>query len=260
MDLLAFRKNVTSQYGEDGILEKIFDVLSISRGLCVEFGAWDGKKFSNSYNLIANMGWGGVLIEGSAQKFPELQETYKGRADVTLLNRLVGFDAPERLDDILSQTTLPLDFDMLSIDVDGNDYHILDSITTYHPKVLIVEYNPSVPNHLAIVQERKPSVNHGSSLKAITDLATRKGYSLVCVTDTNGIYVAQRYFSLFGINDNSLDTLHSDKRYQTYLIQLYDGTLHVAGMDKMIWHGIKIESSRIQVLPAELRRFPDSIG
>ncbi|MEI8196914.1 MAG: hypothetical protein WCI73_13520, partial [Phycisphaerae bacterium] len=81
MNLLEFRHNVTSQYGEDGILQKIFEVLGIQRGTCVEFGAWDGKLNSNTYHLITQQNWRGLLIEGSAKKFADLVQTYAGRTD-----------------------------------------------------------------------------------------------------------------------------------------------------------------------------------
>jgi hypothetical protein len=259
MDLLSFKKDVTSQFGEDGVLEKVFEVLGIKKGQCVEFGAWDGKQYSNTYNLIANRQWGGVLIEGSKERFSQLKETYRGRNDVKTLNCLVGFEPPDSLDDILAKTALPIDFELLSIDIDGNDYHIFSSVNKYHPKVVVVEFNYSIPNHIGFIQERNMAVYQGSSLNALCKLASTKGYELVCATDTNGIFVDRKYFPLFGITDNSIDALHKEVRYHTYLLQLFDGTLLVAGVTRMLWHGVTIESSRMQVLPPELRKYPDRI-
>jgi hypothetical protein len=88
--LLAFARNVVSQTGEDGILEKIFEVMGIALGWCVEFGAWDGKHLSNTYNLIANHGWSGVLIEADKKKYQELQSTYCDAPHVVALNKLVS--------------------------------------------------------------------------------------------------------------------------------------------------------------------------
>jgi len=61
---LAFdiQKNVTSQCGEDGIIEEIFTIIKDGDKWCVEFGAWDGKQTSNTWNLIQNKGWAGIAI------------------------------------------------------------------------------------------------------------------------------------------------------------------------------------------------------
>jgi hypothetical protein len=260
MDLIPFRKDVFSQCGEDGILEKIFEVIGVTKGTCVEFGAWDGKLFSNSANLLLNKEWSGVLIEGSEKKFPDLQNTYNGRSDCILLNRMVGFDPPDLLDDILAPLPVPKNFDLLSIDVDGNDYHIFDSVKRYCPKVVICEYNPTMPNWFAFAQKRDMNVNNGSSLAAFVKLGKEKNYELVCCTDFNAIFVERTYFPLFEIADNSIDALHGDMRYYSWLIQMYDGTLRVIGNGKMLWHGIRIDDERMQMLPRELRRFPDKVG
>src|ERR1700736_6997956 len=74
--LLDHRSNVTSQIGQDGILARIFDLIGFGQKLCVEFGAWDGKFLSNTWNLIANENWGGVLIEGDPAKFQALAATH----------------------------------------------------------------------------------------------------------------------------------------------------------------------------------------
>ena len=259
MDLLTFRNNVHSQYGEDGILEQVFKILEIAKGACVEFGAWDGKHFSNTANLLLNKGWGGVMIEGSSVKFGDLRKTYEGRSDVILLNRIVSFGPPDNLDSIFSTTPLAEDFDLLSIDVDGCDYHIFDSVKKYHPKVVICEFNPSIPNCIVFSQARDMALNHGSSLLALVQLAKSKSYELVCCTDCNAIFVEQRFFAKFGIENNSIDVLHQDIRYQTWIVQFYDGTLKVAGCGRMIWHGVSIDEERIQMLPKEMRRFPDAL-
>jgi len=253
-DLLKFRKNVTSQHGEDGIIERIFHVIG-KGSWCVEFGAWDGKHLSNTWNLLVKKGWSGVLIEPDPKKYVELQSRYKKYPRVYALREFVGLSGPTRLDALLRKTPIPKDFDLLSIDIDGAEYHVWDSLRAYTPKVVVVEYNPSMPDDLAYVQAPDISVRQGSSLLALTRLAKRKGYELVCTTETNGIYVHKKYFPLFGIADNSVTALHWDRSHLTSLFQFYDGTLMLHGCDRLLWHGVKIDPSRIQVLPRPLRKF-----
>ena len=68
--LLRHRANITSECGEDGILAKVFDVIGQHGKVCVEFGAWDGMKCSNTHALIEQQGWSGYLIEANNQYQP----------------------------------------------------------------------------------------------------------------------------------------------------------------------------------------------
>jgi hypothetical protein len=74
--LLNWRSDVTSQIGQDGILEKVFSLIGDGKKFCVEFGAWDGKFLSNTWNLIVNKRWNGVLIEGNPEKFKQLTSNH----------------------------------------------------------------------------------------------------------------------------------------------------------------------------------------
>ena len=71
--LLSYARNITSQAGEDGIVEQIISKISPVRKFCIEFGAWDGKLYSNCYNLTKNERWSGLMIEANSKKFEELK-------------------------------------------------------------------------------------------------------------------------------------------------------------------------------------------
>jgi len=75
--LLQHRHSVTSQLGEDGILQKIFEILPDTDQWCVEFGAGDGMTLSNTYNLINNLGWSSVQIEANPRSYQILADRYK---------------------------------------------------------------------------------------------------------------------------------------------------------------------------------------
>lgn len=256
----AYARDYTSQGGEDGILERIFELIPGGDRWCCEFGAWDGRKYSNTYQLIANKDWSGVLIEADPMKFKDLKRTYAGNGKVVLLNRFVEYAGEGLLDNLLAGTPAPLDFDLLSIDIDGNDYHVWAALERYRPKVVVIEYNQSIPNHVEFVQEADPSACHGNSLLSLTKLAARKGYQLVAVTDTNGIYVREEYFSLFSIADNSLVAMRPVAPYVTDIFQLYDGTVVLSGYRQMIWHGVPMTAGRFQAVPRWLRTFPGVMG
>ena len=66
--LQEFRKDVMTQRGEDGIIEKIFEIVGATNRYCVEFGAWDGKLYSSTWNMLNNHDWHGLLIEANEAK------------------------------------------------------------------------------------------------------------------------------------------------------------------------------------------------
>jgi hypothetical protein len=260
--LNAHARNVTSQHGEDGMIEHILDMLGETDGWCVEFGAWDGVAMSNTYNLISSRNYHAVLIEGGRQKFRQLQRNHRTNQRVIPVRAMVGLDSASGLDRLLQQHApqIPQRFDLLSIDIDGNDYHVWDDVRHYQPKVVVIEYNPTIPNPVVFVQPRDGRVAQGSSVRAFVELGRRKGYELVATTWSNLLFVDTRYFARFNIADNSLDTLRSDDSSITYIFSGFDGTVFVRGYQRLPWHRVPIRERRVQQLPRWLRRYPGDYG
>ncbi len=249
-----FAKNVTSQYGENGIIEKALEIMGDNNKWCVEFGSWDGKKCSNTYNLISEKGYSAVLIEGSSKRFKDLQKTFEENKDVILLNAFVGFEKENSLDVLLKPTPIPVNFDVFSIDIDGNDYHTWNAVKDYKPKIVVIEFNPTISPEVEFVQPADFKITQGSSLLSINKLAKSKGYELVAATTTNAIFVDSKYFALFGIEDNSVDTMMIDKSFITHLFCGYDGTVFIRGCGLLPWQQIKYKESRLQQLPKWARK------
>jgi hypothetical protein len=257
--LNTFRRDVKSQFGEDGIIEKIFEIIGPGSKWCCEFGAWDGEHCSNTYNLIRNKGWSGVLFEGDGGKCRTLQQNYRDRSDVYCMNRLVGWEGPNALEKLLSETPIPKDFDLLSIDIDGNDYHVWASLEKYRPRVVIVEFNPCVPNNIEFIQVADAKVHQGVSILSLTELAKEKGYELICVNAENAFFIVRELFPKMNIQDNSIEAI---KYYREPLqvFQLFDGTLVFAGEHCLYWYGLPVDFNRLQVLPGFVRRAGTSWG
>lgn len=255
--LLQHRKTVASQFGEDGVIEKIFSIIKEDRDKwCVEFGAGDGKWCSNTWHLIKNKGWTGALIEAESKRFEDLQTTYASIPQrVHLIQQFISFSGKNSLDNVLRKTGIPRNFDFLSIDIDGNDYHVWEALKYHSPKVVIIEFNPSIPSDIEFIQERDMNVRHGASLLALVNLARRKGYEMVYAQDGNAIFVKKNYFPLFEISNNSIEALYSDRKYETRMYQLFDGTIVYTGNKRLLWHGIEFNERRLQVLPKPLRKF-----
>jgi hypothetical protein len=201
--LLEHKQNIYSQTGEDGIIEKILELIPQNDNWCVEFGAWDGLYLTNTRYLIESKNSSAVLIEADEVRFKELEKNYSQRTNVTTINRCVGFSDNDSLDHILSETLIPIDFDLLSIDIDGNDFHVWKAIKQYEPKIIVIEFNPTIPTEIRFIQPADPAINQGASLLSFVDLAKEKGYELVSVLSFNAFFVKKEYYHLFEIEFNS---------------------------------------------------------
>lgn len=255
--LTDYQHSVYSQSGEDGIIEKILEIIPGKNGWCVEFGALDGRSMSNTRNLIENKDYSAILIEGSKASYKELCKEFSNNPKVKTLNKFVGFGRNDNLDKLLLETSVPIDFDFLSIDIDGNDYHVWKAIKAYRPKVVCVEFNPTIPTEINFVQPADPKVSQGASLLALVELGKSKAYEIVSVLGVNAFFVRSEYFPLFKIIDNRPEVLRTNLESITHIFFGYDGTVFLRGSQKLPWHcNLQIKEADLQRLPKFLRKYP----
>ena len=257
--LMQYASNVTSQFGEDGIIEAALNLLPAKNGWCVEFGAWDGRLHSNTYHLITSRNYRGVLIESDPQRFCDLQRTH-GSGKNILLNSSVGFGETDSLDALLPPD-VPKDADLLSIDIDGNDYHTWEAIKSFRPKLVLIEFNPTIATAVRFVQEKRAGTNQGSSGASLVDLGRAKGYELIGITKINLLFVDAAYYSLFHIPDNSFEVMRTDESDVTQIFVGYDGRVFLSergafGSISLKWHGLTLRESAVQRLPRYFRTYP----
>ncbi len=184
----------TSSHGEYGVLKEIFERLGIEKGACCEFGAWDGIKYCNTYNRIADHGWTGVLMELDAKRYAELEVNARSWPGVKAYQALIHYDKTRGtlLDDFLKSVEMPKDLDLLSIDIDSCDYQVWDSLVNYKPKVVVIEADNL---DLDIIQDEKIPHSHlggGTCFPPMKALGESKGYTLVAYT-YNLIFVRNDY-------------------------------------------------------------------
>jgi hypothetical protein len=255
--LLQHSANVTSQCGEDGVLAKALELLP-RNNWCIEFGAWDGRLYSNTFNLVDAHGYRGVFIEANPARFRDLQRTHDPRKHI-LINATVGFNGTDSLDALLYGENLPEDPDVLSIDIDGNDYYVWQAIQKFRPKIVVIEFNPTMSNAVIFVQEKLSDVNQGSSPAALIALARSKEYELIAAMDWNLIFVDAQYFHLFNIPDNSLAVMRDDSAVP-HIFLGYDGHVFLQGGSFTIpWNRrVDLRERDLQVLPARLQTYPEN--
>ncbi|HEX8527228.1 hypothetical protein, partial [Allosphingosinicella sp.] len=173
--LQRFARREYSEAGEDGILERAFDLLGIDQGFFVEFGAWDGRRLSNT-RLLAERGWSGLLIEADDDHFAELERNVPADR-VRAVHARVGLRGDSALEAILDRCSCPETIDLLSIDVDSDDLAIWLTLQRRRPTCVVIEFNVTIPFDIDFINP--PGRNWGNSARAIDRTARAKGYRLV---------------------------------------------------------------------------------
>ena len=263
-DLSSFADNrYYSQCGEDGIVEEILNRLSAHislDGWCSEFGAWDGVLSSNTCHFIREKGYKAVLIEGDEGKVRDLRKNFP-QEDVHKVHRFVSFEGENSLDSIFAEYEIPTDFDFLSIDVDSVDYYIFESLMNFTPKVICIEFNPTMPNALDFVQAKDMDVKHGCSPRALARLGREKGYTLVAGTHCNLIFVASHLAGHVVDQEKEVEEVNPQGNEPAFLFAGYDGSIlsNREGL-KLAWHGTEISLHEIQYFPKALRRPMSTYG
>jgi len=186
---------VFSQNGEDGIVAEIFRRIGTKDRIFVEVGVGDGLENNTAYLLT--QGWRGYWIEGDKDFVRMIRSHFHGplgEGALTLLNALV--DA-ENVESLLVELGVPKQFDLLSLDIDRNTYHVWKALRRFQPRVAVIEYNATftpdvewVANYAPLRQWNQSSY-FGASLKSYERLAEELGYALVgCdLTGTNAFFV-----------------------------------------------------------------------
>jgi hypothetical protein len=136
------------------------------------------------------------MIEADASKFPELLKTSEECESIHPINALVDFTkgSPKSLDCILSKTSIPRDYGVLSIDIDSYDLDVWESHTEYRPALVIIEIDSSIPPG-KMIRYGVGSVN-GNSFSSTLEVAGIKGYTFICHTG-NMIFVANECLQPF---------------------------------------------------------------
>lgn len=180
LDLLTYRSNKYSQNGEDGVLEKILNELNIENGFFVEFGANNGPNCSNTWSL-SEKGWSGIYIEGDDALINDLKKSSEKFGDkVKVVEKFVDYEGQNKLDNILKQNGVVENFDVLSIDIDGYDYHVWEAFVEFKPKIVIIEINSSIP--VGYKQVHNPPEQMLTSFSSMVELGISKGYKPLCHT------------------------------------------------------------------------------
>ncbi len=177
---------VFSQWGEDGIIQFLVNHLEIRSKTFIEFGVEDFSE-SNCRFLMMKDQWQGFVIDGSSANMARLRGSYYFWQHQ--LQCKAAFITRDNIASLLEESGFNKELGILSVDIDGVDYHILEALHTWRPAILIVEYNDAfgwnrpvtVPYDPAFVRRQKHPSNQywGANLPAFIHLAGARNYALV---------------------------------------------------------------------------------
>jgi hypothetical protein len=182
-----------SQNDEDGILQEIFRRIGTAGRTFVEFGVQDGLE-SNS-RLLLYQGWRGLWIEADRGACNEIRQSFGAEVAAGQLQLLNAFVDVGNISGLVESARLG-ELDLLSIDIDGNDYWIWDALAP-GPRVVAIEYNAKFRPPAKWVMQYNPKHRwnstdyYGASLESLNELARKKGYTLVgcCFAGVNAFFV-----------------------------------------------------------------------
>ncbi|MDR1452627.1 MAG: hypothetical protein LBJ25_01430 [Candidatus Margulisbacteria bacterium] len=215
---------VFSQNDEDGIIEEIFNRIGTTNKKFVEFGVQNGLE-SNTHFLL-HKGWKGVWIEGNKRAVEELRLFFKKPLKDSRLSAINAFITAANINQLISlNENCSGEIDLLSIDIDGNDYWVWEAISCIKPRVVVIEYNAKFPPaHEWVMKYDEKHIwsgddEQGASLKSLELLGEKLGYQLVGtnMTGTNAFFVkkelAKNLFPQPAKAENLYNPTRWDMRY-----------------------------------------------
>lgn len=181
MDLSLFESKVFSQNGEDGITMKLIDLIyngNNNNKFYVEFGVESGME-CNTRILREKYDWNGLQMDGCNQN--------------NSINLRKEFITKENVVELFIKYNVPSNINVLSVDIDFNDFYCLKEIlANYQCDIIICEYNAThLVNEDKIVMYDKngkwDGTNYfGVSLLSLDKLGKKYKYSLI-YCNRNGV-------------------------------------------------------------------------
>ena len=212
---------VYSQNDEDGIIQEIFRRIGTINKTFIEIGI-DGCGLENNTYFLLFKGWNGVWIEGGKKNSKRIRKNFVklfNNRRLLLIEELVYKD---NITQILKIGEISKDIDLFSIDIDGNDFYVLESaLQIIEPRVIVAEYNGKFPADVDWCMEYDTqhwwtgSDKMGVALKTLSEMLQKRGYSLVGtnITGSNAFYVKKDLIQDLFVSVDDIATLYNPAKY-----------------------------------------------
>lgn len=225
-----------SQFGDDGIIQYLIRRIPIVKKSFIEFGVGDYFE-SNTHFLLINDNWSGFVMDGSRENIKSIQNS-----EVYWQHDLVAacaFIDRDNIDDLICSAGFK-DIGLLHIDLDGNDYWILEQIDTseYCIDILILEYNAVFGNDRKVTVPYHPKFDRreahysclywGASLPALAELAEKKGFFFVGTNSAgnNAYFINKRhsnYLQPVSLSKGFTDSMFRESRAEDFTLSYLRG-------------------------------------
>ena len=213
--LNQYEYQVYSQNGEDGIIAEIFKRIGVTNKFCVEFGAQNG--LANNTTCLMLKDWTSAWIEARTDFIEQIESKFDIHIRNNKLALKKAFVTAENIESLFKELNVPEEFDLLSIDIDGNDYWVWKAIKNYSPRVVVIEYNAMLLPHDERIMKYNPdhvwkgTGYFGASLQSMEILGHTKGYKLVGCNfiGVNAFFVREDL-----VADQFLDPFTAENHYE----------------------------------------------
>lgn len=254
--LTPYEDPIHSQSGEDGVVKELLRRIDHANYV-IDIGAWDGVFLSNCLAFL-EMGWAGLLVEGDPHRAEEATKNMDCFPDVQVACEWID-PVSQPLSRLLIRYGVPNRPSLLSIDIDGHDVSVWSSIGVFRPDVVVIEFNPTIPNHVSYVQPLDAK-RVGNSARAILEMGELLEYSLAHAVGVNLILVSNERIHEMHVDIlNIHDALDDERTFRGAFVG-YDGSTHSVGYPALefLWHGFR-KPIHVPRLPSPFRMYPDDL-
>ncbi len=213
--LIPFGYKIYSQTDEDGMIAEIFRRIGSTNKVFVEFGIGNGLE-NNTISLLFD-DWQGLWIEASSRYVKAIRKYFDQIIENGQLKVVQSFITKDNINDLIYAQIKDKEIDLLSVDIDGNDYHVLNAITCIRPRVIAIEYNAKFRPPILYCMDYDESYTWekddcgGASLKFLEVNLDKKGYCLVgCnISGVNAFFVRKEL-----VDDKFLAPFTAENHYE----------------------------------------------
>jgi hypothetical protein len=217
--LLASGHKVFSQNDEDGIIQEICNRLRLTTpNTFLEIGVGNGSE-NNTLNLLCK-NWKGIWLGGEPLAYTRLSGRLSFEPCWITQENVIYIIQKKMKEENYTK------FDLLSLDIDGNDWYIAKRILeeNIHPTVLVVEYNGTFDAYTEWVMPYDvkhawdKSAYFSASLASYQGLLEKHGYFLVAcnVTGANAFFVKNEFKAKFTDVPMDWHSIYMNANYLPY--------------------------------------------
>lgn len=236
LEPFGFKGN--SQVDEEGIMLEIFNRIGLTNKTFVEFGC-GGMELENNTLFLVKSGWKGLWMDLDQKRVSYLRNVFKKPVNSGRLRIEAENINSKNINNVLQKYNFIGEIDIISIDVDSNDYWIWKNLDLkiINPRLVILEYNAKYKPPMEWI--RKNSLEGfnktdwmGASLESLTKLSEKKGYKLVgCgISGANAYYVREDL-----VKDKFQEPFTAENHFQKARYYL----CKERGSDNVIYSGMK---------------------